>query len=131
MSTIYQDAIFSLAFNHLYPFKLFYASASAFIMPHLKQFASVVVEEPCPSSPLVSPNQQPKTTIPCGTLEPASNEKHLRDIHWVSPAKMVCFLGFGILMSLAHHLYYQSRVGKVVGNEHDQQNEHRSVSNFD
>jgi hypothetical protein len=99
-------------------------------MAELKQFASVVVEETGPS-PLASPNQQPHSTAPFGTFEPRSNEKRLSDIYWVSPAKMVSFLVFGMLMSLAHHLYYQSRVGKVVGNENDQQNEHRLVSNFD
>ncbi|KAE9380934.1 hypothetical protein N431DRAFT_323907 [Stipitochalara longipes BDJ] len=60
---------------------------------------------------------------------PKTNEKHLKDIYWVSPTKMISFLLFGILMSLSHHLYYQSRVGKPVGNENDQQNKHR-IGNF-
>jgi hypothetical protein len=99
-------------------------------MANLKQFELVVIKETGPS-PLASPNPQPHSTGPFGTFELRSNEKRLSDIHWVSPTKMVSFLVFGILMSLAHHLYYQSRVGKVVGNENDQQNEHRLVSNFD
>src|SRR6202034_199052 len=102
---------------------LFYASARAFIMADFKQYAPVVVEEPGLSSP-ASPNLRPQINRPFGTFNPRSNEKRFRDVYWVSPTRMVTLLVFGIFMSLAHHLYYQSRVGKVVGNESDQQNEH-------
>jgi hypothetical protein len=110
---------------------LFYACARAFIMADLKKlYVPVVVDEPSPSS-TASPKLLPQTNSPFGTFNPRSSEKRLRDVHWVSPTKMVTLLVFGISMSLAHHLYYQSRVGKVVGNESDQQNKHRLVSNFD
>jgi len=93
-----------------------------------KQYPPVVIEGPSPPASL---KLLPQTNSPFGTFNPRFSEKRLRDVHWVSPTKMVILLFFGISMSLAHHLYYQSQVGKVVGNESDQQNEHRLVSNFD
>jgi hypothetical protein len=58
-------------------------------------------------------------------------KKHLRDIYWASPASMLSLLLFGIAMSVGHHFYYNSLVGKVVGDENDQQRTHRFVINFD
>jgi len=101
----------------------------AFNMTNLKQNASVVDEE-CGISPLPSPNNAPDLKEPFGNLRPKANEKHLNDFHWMSPIKMVSFLLFGILMSLGHHFYYQLRAGKAVGNDIDQQNDHRFVFNF-
>jgi len=62
---------------------------------------------------------------------PESKKKHLGDIYWVSPVSMLSLLLFGIAMSIGHHFYYNSLVGKVVGDVNDQQNTHRFVINFD
>jgi hypothetical protein len=62
---------------------------------------------------------------------PQPKKKHLGDIYWVSPAGMLFLLLFGIGMSISHHFYYNSLVGKVVGNVNDQQNTHRFVINLD
>ena len=96
-------------------------------MADLKRYTSVINKERGPS-PARTPDQAAQAKKPFGTLNPGSNKKHLSSIHWVSPTKMVSFLLFGIIMSFGHHFYYQSRAGKEVGNENDQQNEHRFVS---
>jgi hypothetical protein len=60
-----------------------------------------------------------------------AQERHLRDIYWVSPFSMVSLLLFGVLMSISHHCYYNSLIGEVVGDVNDQQSTHRFVSDFD
>jgi len=51
----------------------------------------------------------------------ATNKEHHRDIYWPTPAKMVFFYIFGLSCSVAHHYYYRSRNGKMVGTLDDQQ----------
>ena len=60
-----------------------------------------------------------------------SKKKLLGDIHPASPLSMLSLLLFGIAMSIGHHCYYNSLVGKVVGGVNNQQNTHRFVINFD
>ena len=125
-TSVYQDALNSLASFTFCPYLVLFGKTSAFNMANLKHYTSVVNEE-CEPTPLGSPNEAGETNKPFGTFNPNSNQKRLSDIHWVSPTKMVSFLLFGILMSLSHHLYYQSRTGEMVGDENEQQNEHRLV----
>jgi len=98
-------------------------------MEKTKTYESVVL---LPSaSP--TPSRGPRRLSIFGSFnpeQPETKEKHLHDIHWHSPAKMVFLLVFGISMSLGHHGYYQSKAGKMVGNDLAQQNAHRFVSNF-
>jgi len=51
----------------------------------------------------------------------ATNKEHHRGIYWPTPAKMVLFYILGLSCSFAHHYYYRSRDGKMVGTSDDQQ----------
>lgn len=99
-------------------------------MPELTRYEPVADGERGPS-PLGSSDEAPEGDKPNERSHAESQEKHLRNIHWVSPTKMIAFLLLGIIMSISHHLYYHSRAGKVVGDNNDQQNAHRSVSDLD
>jgi hypothetical protein len=44
-----------------------------------------------------------------------------REIHLVTPLTMIATLFIGFFMAIAHHVYYNSLVGKVVGGSYDQQ----------
>jgi hypothetical protein len=82
-------------------------------------------------SPSVTVTEKAQKSDVLGSNHVESREKHLRDIHWVSPFSMVSLLLFGVLMSICHHFYYHSLVGKVVGDVNDQQRTHRFVFHFD
>jgi hypothetical protein len=49
-------------------------------------------------------------------------------IYWRSPITMVSLFLFGVVMCLGHHLYYNSLIGKLVGDVDDQQRALRCVS---
>jgi hypothetical protein len=87
-----------------------------------------------PDAKQPSPSTLDDTTGDVGNAQgnsSKSKKKHLGDIHWASPVSMLSLLLFGIVMSIGHHFYYNSLVGKVVGGVNDQQNTHRFVINFD
>lgn len=96
-------------------------------MAHSRQYEPVVTEQAVEPqhSPPTAPAIVSRPNKPLGKFSTDAMMSRIGGIYWVSPFKMVFFLLVGILMSVGHHVYYQSRVGKVVGNENDQQNEHR------
>ena len=42
-------------------------------------------------------------------------------IYWRTPAKMISFFFFGLVCSIAHHVYYSTRDGGLVPSQVDQQ----------
>lgn len=55
---------------------------------------------------------------------PQPTAKTLHNIYWLSPFGMVSFLLLGIFASISHHLYYNSFIGKVIGDNDEQQRTH-------
>lgn len=51
-----------------------------------------------------------------------------REIHLVTPLTMIAALLVAFFMAIAHHFYYHSLVGKVVGGSYDQQKTRLYVS---
>ena len=73
----------------------------------------------------------PTVASPWTAIEPLEHEAKApgppAGIHWQSPASMLALFLFGLLASIAHHLFYHSLDGKTVGDDYAQQWALRSV----
>ena len=69
---------------------------------------------------LEPPTPQPDLSNNSGSRHPGLERKE-NSIHWRAPSKIFGFLVFGFVAALAHHLFAQSRHGRIVVDTHEQE----------
>jgi hypothetical protein len=68
--------------------------------------------------------------LTCNRSQSVDSQMYHQGIYWPSPITMVSSFFVGVSMCLGHHLYYNSLIGEVVGDNDGQQRAIRSVSLF-